>query len=286
MFLHDLGVGLLRRWYLVLFGLLVTGFGAYSLLQVVPVTYEATSSVVLVPPATAVIEGENPYLYMGGLDQALSVLTVRMSSPTVGDPILKKRPGLNYSVGKDVSTAGPIMLVGADGETEAETLKLLEQVTKVIPENLQLLQDQLNIPKNARITAMNIVTDTSAKEVNKKQMRAVLAAIAGGTAVTILGTGLIDRMVMRRKEKRARRSEASADNGKRTGKVKKKVPAKAPKIRGPEPAELVLVPSPEATDAAKSGNSERHRDGSRERQLPEATIDSDIENLTSLSTKP
>lgn len=286
MFLHDLGIGLLRRWYLVLFGLLVTGFGAYSLLQIVPVTYEATSSVVLVPPATAVIEGENPYLYMGGLDQALSVLTVRMSSPTVADPILKKRPGLNYSVGKDISTAGPIMLVGAEGETEAETLKLLGQVTKVIPENLQLLQDQLNIPKNARITAMNIVTDTSAKEVNKKQMRAVLAAIAGGTAVTVLGTGLIDRMVMRRKEKRARRSDASAETGKRTRKDKKKAPAKEIEIQGPDLAELVLLPSSEATNAAKSGNSEKHRAGSRGRQIPEAASDSDADNLTSLSTKP
>lgn len=178
------------------------------------------------------------------------------------------------------------MLVGAEGETEAETMKLLEQVTKVIPENLQLLQDQLNIPKNARITAMNIVTDTSAKEINKKQMRAVLAAIAGGTAVTILGTGLIDRMVMSRKERRARRSEASTGAGKRTRKDKKKVSAKESEIQGPEPAELVLLSSPEATDVGKTGNPERYRAGSREHQFPETTLDSDVENLTSLSTKP
>lgn len=205
MFLHDLASGLLRRWYLVLFGLLVTALGGYYLLQVVPVTYEATSSVVLVPPATAVIEGENPYLYMGGLDQALSVLTVRMSSPTVADPILHKRTDLTYTIGKDVSTAGPIVLVDAEAGTEAETLKILDQVVAVIPENLKLLQDQLNIPKNARITAMTIVTDTTAKEVNKKQMRVVLAAVAAGSAVTILGTGLLDRLLVRRKAKKALR---------------------------------------------------------------------------------
>lgn len=203
MFLHDLAVGLLRRWYLVLFGLLVTGVGSYYLFQVVPVTYEATSSVVLVPPATAVIEGENPYLYMGGLDQALSVLTVRMSSPTVADPILHKRSDLNYTIGQDQNTAGPIMLVGAEAGTEEETLKVLGQVVKVIPENLKLLQDQLKIPKNARITAMTIVMDTTAEEVNKKQMRAVLAGGAAGMAITVLGTGLIDRMITRRRARRA-----------------------------------------------------------------------------------
>lgn len=193
---------MLRRWYLVIFGLLVTGVGSYYVFQIVPVTYEAASSVVLVPPATAVIEGENPYLYMGGLDQALSVLTVRMSSPTVADPILHKRTDLTYTIGKDVSTTGPIMLVTTEAGTEAGTLKILDEVVKVIPKNLKLLQDQLNIPGDARITAMTIVTDEIAKESNKKQLRAILAVAAAGTAVTVLGTGLLDRLIMRRTAKK------------------------------------------------------------------------------------
>lgn len=202
LFLHDLAKGLLRRWYLVLFGILVTGFGGYMIFQIVPVNYEATSSIVLVPPATAVIEGENPYLYMGGLDQALSVLTVRMSAPLVADPILKDQPGLNFSIGKDVTTTGPIMLVGAEGPTEAQTLQVLDEVIKVVPENLAILQEQLGIPENARITTMTIVTDTKAKEVTKKQMRAFLGVVALGLGTTVLATGLLDRLIMGRKAKR------------------------------------------------------------------------------------
>lgn len=285
MFLHDLGVGLLRRWYLVLVGMLVTGFGAYSLMQVVPVTYEATSSVVLVPPATAVIEGENPYLYMGGLDQALSVLTVRLGSPTVADPILKKRADLNYSVDKDATTAGPIMLVGAEAGSEQETLTLLNQVVSVIPENLKLIQDQLNIPQDARITAMTIVSDTAAKEVNKKQMRAVLAGIAGGMAVTVLGAGLVDRFLIRRQGKKPKRSRVTDKSARKTAVGRRKAP-KENSEQSDQSADGQLVADLSAISAATSTSRfERPANASQDDSDSGSTGDSMSDNLTTLSAK-
>lgn len=285
MFLHDLGVGLLRRWYLVLVGMLVTGFGAYSLTQVVPVTYEAASSVVLVPPATAVIEGENPYLYMGGLDQALSVLTVRLSSPTVADPILQKRADLNYFVDKDASTAGPIMLVGAEAGNEQETLALLNQVVSVIPDNLKLIQDQLNIPQDARITAMNIVTDTTAKEVNKKQMRTVLAGIAGGMAVTVLGTGLVDRFLIRRGGKKSKRSRVADKSTRRNAEGRRKAPTENSE-QSDQKTEEQLPPDLSTISAQTSPRAfERPVNASRDHSDSGSTGDSMSDALTTLSAK-
>jgi len=203
MFLHDLTKGLMRRWYFFILGLALTLCAGLYVYQEVPPTYQATASVVLVPPATAVVEGENPYLYMGGLDQAMSVLMVKMNSAVVSQPILKDKAGLGYSVDRDISTTGPIMVVTADGDTEAETLRVLRNVITVMPQNLKTLQDQLSIPSNARITSMSIVTDEKAKSLNKNQIRMVLAAMAGGMAGTVLLTALLDRLMVARRQRKA-----------------------------------------------------------------------------------
>src|SRR5690554_2295684 len=101
MFLQDLGRALLRRWYFVLVGLLATAAGVYGIQQYIPITYKAEASVVLVPPKTAVIEGENPYLYMGALDQAMSVLIVRMNSEIISKAIVGEETDLSYALAKD-----------------------------------------------------------------------------------------------------------------------------------------------------------------------------------------
>ncbi len=202
MFLQDLGKGLLRRWYMVVLGLGLTLYGAYMVYGVVPLTYKATASIVLVPPATAVVEGENPYLYMGGLDQAMSVLVVKMNSEAISTPLIHKQPGTTYSLDRDISTTGPIMLLTSESTSEAGTLQLLNNVIKVIPENLKTLQDQLKIPDNARITSMNIASDHEAKPQNKDRIRMTLMAVAAGGAATVLLTGLVDRMLMARRRRR------------------------------------------------------------------------------------
>lgn len=207
MFLQDLAKGLLRRWYLTVIGLLVTLCGAYMVYGVVPLTYKATASVVLVPPATAVVEGENPYLYMGGLDQAMSVLVVKMNSEAVSATLIKDNPGTTYALDRDVTTTGPIMLVTVESTSEAITLQVVDKVLNVIPTNLKALQDQLAIPKTSRITSMNIASDEQAAAQNKNRIRMTLTVAAAGGAATVLLTGLLDRLVMSRKRRRKQRAK-------------------------------------------------------------------------------
>ncbi|MBV1779209.1 hypothetical protein KRR55_08795 [Paeniglutamicibacter sp. ABSL32-1] len=210
MFLQDLGFALLRRWYFVLFGVLVTVAGVFGIYQVVPVSYQATASLVLVPPQTAVIEGENPYLYMGALDQALSVLVVKMNSAQVSEPILQKDPNLSYALTKDVATTGPIILIESEAPVDTTALSIVNQVLKQVPPNLVEIQDALGVPKDARITAMTIVQNREAEEVTKKQQRMMIAGAAGGLALTVLVTGLMDKLLTRRKQKRMAKRKVRA----------------------------------------------------------------------------
>lgn len=203
MFLHDLGHALLRRWYLVIVGLLATAAGVYGIQQYIPITYKAEASVVLVPPETAVIEGENPYLYMGGLDQAMSVLIVRMNSDSIAQKILHNDPNLTYNLAKDATTTGPIILIESEAPTGDAALDIVDKLLKSMPPNLVAIQDALGVQENARISVMTIVQDHEATEVTKKQMRMMIAGAGGGVALTLLFTGWIDQMLNKLKVRRA-----------------------------------------------------------------------------------
>lgn len=205
MLLHDLGRGLLRRWYFVVIGILLTACGALLLSSVVPPTHRATARIVLIPPPSLVSSDGNPYLFLGGLEQALGVLTVKLSSNTAGEQILQRYPGGSYSVAKDAVSPGPIMLITAESESPEDTLNVLDEVLRVVPENLDSMQTQLNIPSSSRITALTIVREDVPTKVLQSQLRAVLGGAALGLSMTVLLTGLLDRLLTSRKQKAGRR---------------------------------------------------------------------------------
>ncbi|WP_113717144.1 hypothetical protein [Arthrobacter dokdonensis] len=204
MFLHDLFEGMLRRWYIVLVGIALTLCGGFLLYRNVPLTYQATASIVLVPPATAVVDGENPYLYMGGLDQALSVLTVKLNSNAVSDGVVGKYTGAKYYVQKDPLAAGPILLVTVTAASNNDALEILKDVQVVVPQNLASLQDQLKVPKSSRISTMDIVSDSKSDPQTKNRIRLVIAAVGAGGAVTVLATAIIDSKLSRRRRRKSR----------------------------------------------------------------------------------
>jgi hypothetical protein len=206
MFLHNLGLGLLRRWYIVLAGILVTAAGGLFVWTTVPPSYQATSTAVLLPPSSLVGDKGNPYLYMGGLEQALTVLTVRLSSTEVAGPLLQGHKDLTYSVEKDPTSPGPILHISATGNSQESAMQLLDRVIQVIPGNLQLMQDQLRIPSFSRVEVMTIVQDHTAAVLIKDQLRVLLAAISGGLALTVLVTALLDRVMISRRIRRDERT--------------------------------------------------------------------------------
>ena len=151
--------------------------------------------------------GGNPYLFLGGLDQALSVLSVRLGSGSVQEEIVKGHAGTGYVAEKDLASSGPIMLITSESESPESSLQMLDDVLKVVPQNLVIMQDQLNVPASSRITAMTIVRENEALIDRKSQLRAVLAAVAVGGCITVLVTGLLDRLITSRKGTKRRRRQ-------------------------------------------------------------------------------
>ncbi|MEO8219695.1 MAG: hypothetical protein ABI563_02770 [Specibacter sp.] len=207
MFVRDMLVSCLRRWYFVVLGLIITGVATYFAFNMVLPTYEAKASIVLIPPAVAVTVGDNPYLYLGGLEQALGVLQVKASSPEVAAPLLDKFPGSSMAISKDPTTSGPIMAITVAADTPEQTMALLKGTLELVPSTLTSLQTELKVPAASVITSMPLSLDVEPTKIAKKQIQMTAMAGVGGLAATLLITGFIDRLMSRGKKGRSKEKD-------------------------------------------------------------------------------
>lgn len=212
MFLRDLYTSAKRRWYFIIAGLVVTAAMSFWVFRVAPVTYEATANVALIPPPTAVISGDNPFLYMGGLDQAMGVFTVKLNSDSVRSPIEDSYPGADYSTERDATTSGPIVRVKVTGDSAATTLEVLNRVLDVMPATLSSLQDELSLPQASRISLLTLGVDKDTTLVGEARTRALLVVAALGMAGTLLMTGLADKRMIRRRVKKRVVTDTPSNN--------------------------------------------------------------------------
>ncbi len=196
--LREMFISCLRRWYFVIVGLLVTAAGTYGAYMAVHPTYDAKASIVLIPPKVAITTGDNPYLYLGGLDQALGVLQVKVSAPEVSGDLVKRYPGGILTVTRDVTTSGPILAISATADDPSSVMKLLQGAEDLVPSTLATLQAQLRVPPDSVITSMKLSSDDVPTKVSKSQLQTMAMVAVGGVAGTVVFVGLIDRLMARR----------------------------------------------------------------------------------------
>jgi hypothetical protein len=208
MYLRNLSESLLRRWYLVIVGMCAVAALAALTYVHVPPTYQANANVVLLPPKTSVVEGGNPYLFLGGLSQALDVLTRSIDGDTTREGILGSRKDLDYAVEPDRTTAGPILVVQATGPTVKETLTVLGAVLNAVPVNLRQLQNGLQVSPSSQITSMTLTVDQKPTIVGKDRLRAVVGVAGIGAAGVCLLIGAVDGILL----SRARRKDRTAES--------------------------------------------------------------------------
>lgn len=201
---------LIRRWYLVLAGLVLTGLLCWAGSQLVPPSYDARGSMVLMPPSANVGEDGNPYLQLGGMSEALDVLVRQSNAPAIRDRVLEEYSSASYTIEPDRSTSGSIVVVQATAETETESLALLERSMETLPATLTRMQDELAVTPHQRIDIMPVVVDAEAALNSKQTLQALAVAVVAGLSGTFLLTGLADGLLLSR---RARLQSAAVDSG-------------------------------------------------------------------------
>jgi hypothetical protein len=195
---------LVRRWYATLVGLLVTVAVGIAAVSLVPATYEAKASTLLLPPKTA---GSNPYLELGGLEGVADVLTRAVTDTTTQDSLTSRGLTGTYKVVRDQTASGPVVLVTADAKTPSGAIATMRVVDHLLGPNLQKLQTDVAVPTKALMTTRLITADDTASTVRKTQTRALIGAVAVGLLLTVLLAAGAENLASRRARKRASRAQ-------------------------------------------------------------------------------
>ncbi|UOD79536.1 hypothetical protein [Paenarthrobacter ureafaciens] len=213
-----------RRWYILLVGLALTAAGCFVLQSSTPNTYKAQASLVLLPSVQSVGERGNPYLGLGGMNEALDILTRKMSSEEFKEKIRLESGTDSYTAAPDRGTSGAILVITASSDASDQTMKILGTVVDQVPVALNELQDVLGVPDASRISVMKLLEDRTAIPEAKARTQMLLVAGAGGAALTLITTVLLDSLLLRRRTKRLEKREATdpADSPKRMGKPSKR----------------------------------------------------------------
>jgi hypothetical protein len=202
MYVRDLFASLLRRWYFVLVGLLITSLVCALAYRAVAPRYEARASVVLVPPNSIAPTAANPLLYLGSLTQALQVLVRSVDSDETATAIAARHPGASFSAAQDETTSGPILLVVAQAGDAPDALSEMKTVLAAVGTQLRGLQHDLAVTSGNRIGRLDLSVDSVATPLTKARTRAVIAVGALGALLTLLLTGVADSLIFRFRRRR------------------------------------------------------------------------------------
>lgn len=214
--LRSVLVALKRRWYLATAGLLVTAGMVAAAIYLVSPTYTATSSLLLIPPKSVTGPRGNPYLNLGGLNAAVDVLKTRVMTGALAEELTTAEPDAEISVESDFASSAPVVVVSASAGGGSLALSMRDALAAEVIPTLAAMQGDLGVPPASRITAVELASDTKPELSRRNQLRAVIVAGGAGFAATLLGTALLDGILIRRRlrvQAAAAQSEPAAGQG-------------------------------------------------------------------------
>ncbi|TDC53136.1 hypothetical protein E1212_06880 [Jiangella ureilytica] len=245
MILSDLLNALLRRWYVVLVGLVGTGVLCFLVAARVAPTYESTATATLVPGESTIAERGNPLMYLDGLILARDVLVRSLSSDDVREPVLEAFPGADFAVDGDPATSGPMIVIESTADTPDAASGIVQRVLDELPARLEALQDEVESPAADRISVLPLAEPAAPETVNTAVIRALGGVAGAGIVVTLIITGLVDGLIGGRRQR-----------GRGRDRARPKAKAAAPHPP-PHPAETAADTPAESSDAKPESNREK-----------------------------
>ncbi|MHB1289797.1 hypothetical protein [Georgenia sp.] len=211
----DLLAVIRRRWLVVVLGVVLTALLGFGATRLVPIEFEAKSSILVIPPTSTPNTGGNPYLALGGLQVVADVLARAMSDPSTVEEVTPPGGAAEFVVEPDASTSGPMLVVTTTDISPEGAVELLARVVELAPEKLSVLQSSVDAPPQTQLEIAVIAQDTEALPLYKGLIRALLVVVAAGLGLTAALTVAIDSLRRRRAEATPPREEVGdhADAG-------------------------------------------------------------------------
>jgi capsular polysaccharide biosynthesis protein len=192
--------GLLRRWYIVVPGILLAVASAIGAFAVVHPGYQRTATQVLLPGAGTVPAGAtNPFLFLGGLTQAADIVVQVMRSDQVLGEVTAEYPGTTVAVQRDPTTSGPVIQIVVTARSDAAAAGALSAAVDQSAAVLDRLQTEQHVDANDRMTVSTLTQDSTS---TLQQKTRTLASAGAGLAVLILTlvvASLVDGLSRRRR---------------------------------------------------------------------------------------
>jgi hypothetical protein len=182
----------LMRWYVVLLGLLLTAVLGIVTVNAVQPQYTTTASVLVYRPMSVLGADGNPFVALGGLEAARDVVLKSINDPSV---IAQLSDGDRQEilVVADNETSAPVITVTVTAATPDIALVTQTRVLDLIPATLEKLQTDLDVGKSAQVTSV-VLAQSAVPDIGRKgQLRALVAVVGLGIALTIWGAVLFDR---------------------------------------------------------------------------------------------
>lgn len=238
--LADTLRGLWRRWYIVLPGILITAAVAAGAWSMITPGHVRSSTQLLIPGPESMPVGANPYLFLGGLSPAADVLVRAAGSENARNEVMEDFPGVEIKISRDVSTAGPIVLISVTADSDATAEEVLGLLIDRASTTLDELQESERIAAENRVTLLPITVDSQSVLNQRSRFIAVAATGLVGMALTLFVAGLVDglsRRRMRRGETDAARS--GDDRSDRPGAEPRNEPALNIESRALEESQII-----------------------------------------------
>lgn len=201
-----LTVAALRRWYILLPLLALTGFGALQAGEGIQPTYEVTATAMMVPGSGGVeVEVANPY---GGLDNASQVVAIVLNSNEARAEI--QAQGLNPDYQVNAASRSNILNFNVTDPTPAGGIATLDAVLAAAAAELATRQGEAGLPAAAQYGIDTIAAPAVSTVVTEGKTRIMAAVAVIGAALSFLVAVLFDDLVGLIKRARTRRHERKA----------------------------------------------------------------------------
>jgi len=161
-------------------------------------TYEATATILLLPPASSAIDGANPYLRLGGLGQVVDLIGVALTDQATQLELQAISKDVTDTVQADPRTSSPLLLIDVKDTSPDTALKIRDILVSRAPQRLDEMQSTFGVVRADRITSMVVNLDTQAQEVGKNRLRSAVVAAGLGVALTLIMAALWDANRVRR----------------------------------------------------------------------------------------
>lgn len=196
---------LLRRWLLILIGLLLTLGAAGYLYLNTPPRFQATARMLLLLPADA--RGEeavgSPFLFLpNGLNVLARIVATTPTSQDFRSQMIDRGLSSQYEVGVDPTS--PTLTVSVEGSDPENVIATRDGVIAAMQADLLRVQQEESAPVNQTAHARVYAAENTPEQISGDRMRGVLAVGGAGALLTLLVAFLIDRLIHARKARKKR----------------------------------------------------------------------------------